>query len=377
MKILITGSNGFIGKNLVYNLKYLCAHELLLISKDSDQQSIEQACKECDIVYHLAGVNRPQNENEYTEGNYGFTLTLVNSLKKFNNRCPVVYTSSVQANLDNAYGKSKKACEELLKQYCKESNAKVYIFRLPNIFGKWCIPNYNSVVATFCFNIANNLSIHINGKDTKLNLAYIDDVVNELINILSYESEHMVNFCSIEPVYEVTLGQLANILYGFKESRSNLMIPDMSEGSFTKKLYSTYLSYLPTDKFSYSLKMNEDDRGSFTEILRSSDRGQVSVNITKPGIEKGNHWHNTKVEKFLVVSGRALIQFRKIYSDEIIEYFVSGSKLEVIDIPTGYTHNIINIGNTDLVTFMWCNECFNNNHPDTYYSPVNPKVIEE
>ena len=305
------------------------------------------------------------------EGNFGFASTLVQILKKYQNTCPIMNSSSIQAALDNPYGKSKKAGEDMLYAYGKEVGAEVYVYRFPNVFGKWCRPNYNSAVATFCNNIANGLPIQVNDRNTVMHLVYIDDVVEELLQALDRHPHlNPDGYCYVPTVHEVTLGEIVDLLYSFKESRENLMIPDMTDGSFAKKLYSTYLSYLPTDGFSYPLLMHEDARGSFTEILKSADRGQVSINISKPGIVKGNHWHHTKNEKFVVVSGRGLIQFRKIGSDEIIEYHVSGERLEVVDIPTGYTHNIINEGDTDMVTLMWCNECFNPDKPDTIYEPV-------
>ena len=305
------------------------------------------------------------------EGNFGFATTLVETLKKHNNTCPIMNSSSIQAALDNPYGKSKKAGEDMLFAYGKETGAKIYIYRFPNVFGKWCRPNYNSAVATFCNNIACDLPIQVNDRSTKMRLVYIDDVVEELI--LALKDKAHINeegYCFVPCVHEATLGEIVDLLYGFKESRKTLVVPNMPENSFEKKLYSTYLSYLPKDSFAYPLVMHKDDRGSFTEILRSANVGQVSINISKPGIEKGNHWHHTKNEKFVVVSGRGVIRFRKYGSDEVIEYKVSGDELQVVDIPTGYTHSIINEGETDMVTLMWCNECFNPDKPDTIYEPV-------
>lgn len=283
-------------------------------------------------------------------------------------------SSSIQAKLDNPYGCSKKAGEDLIFSYGKETGAKIYVYRYPNVFGKWCRPNYNSAVATFCHNIAHNLPIQVNDPSVIMNLVYIDDVVMELIAALN-GNVHMneEGFCVIPVVHTITLGEIVKLLYSFRDSRNTLSIPDMTEDGFAKKLYATYLSYLPTDQFSYPLKMNVDERGSFTEILRTSDRGQFSVNISKPGITKGEHWHHTKNEKFVVVSGKGVIQFRRIDSDEIIEYHVNGEKIEVVDIPTGYTHNIINEGDTDLITFMWCSECFDPQKPDTYFLKVDKK----
>ena len=336
---------------------------------DTDPILLDTYTKECDFVLHLAGVNRPENTSEFMEGNFGFTSILLGKLKKYNNQAPVLITSSIQAILDNAYGKSKKAGEDLLFSYSQETGAKVLVYRLPNVFGKWCRPNYNSAVATFCNNIANDIDITVNDPTVNMQLVYIDDVVDEFIVALQGKQHIEDNFCFIPTVHKVRLGEIVDLLNSFKDSRKTLNVPKLDNG-FEKALYSTYLSYLPKDKFSYPLKMNVDDRGSFTEIIRTIDRGQFSVNISKPNIIKGNHWHNTKNEKFVVVSGKGLIQFRKIGTDEVIDYYVSGDSIEVVDIPTGYTHNIINKGNSDLVTFMWCNECFNPENPDTYFEEV-------
>ncbi len=369
MKILVTGAKGFVGKNLVAELKNKGYKEIFEFDIDTDKSLLAEYTKECEFVFHLAGVNRPKHENEFMEGNFGFTSELLELLKKHNNKSPVLMTSSIQAEMDNPYGKSKRAGEDLLFSYSKETGAEVFVYRLPNLFGKWSRPNYNSVVATFCYNIARNLKIQINDPEAKLTLAYIDDVVEEFIKAMEDAPTMEGDYCKVSLTYNTTVGEIAELIKSFKESRINLNIPDMGN-EFTKKLYSTYLSYLPEDKFSYELKMNVDDRGSFTEFIRTPERGQVSVNISKPGITKGNHWHHTKNEKFLVVSGEALIRFRKIDSDEIIEYKVSGDRLEVVDIPTGYTHSIINIGDTDLVTIMWANECFDPENPDTYHLEV-------
>lgn len=369
LKILITGAKGFIGKNLIAELKNQQAGELYEYDVDTDPALLDEYTKDCEFVYHLAGVNRPKDAAEFMEGNFGFTSTLLDSLKKQKNTCPVMISSSIQAALDNPYGESKKAGEDLLRSYSEETGAKVLIYRFPNVFGKWCRPNYNSVVATFCYNISHELPIQVHDTEAVLNLVYIDDVVEELLHALNGKENQTGDYCSIPVVHTVRLGEIANLLNSFKESRHTLTVPNMAN-AFEKKLYSTYLSYLPTDEFSYPLKMNSDARGSFTEIIRTVDRGQFSVNVAKPGITKGNHWHHTKNEKFLVVSGKGLIQFRRIDSDEIIEYPVSGDRLEVVDIPTGYTHNIINVGDTDLVTFMWANEAFNPDKPDTYFEKV-------
>lgn len=374
MKILVTGAKGFIGKNLIYQLKNQNIGEILEYDIDSTTEQLKEYCRKCDFVYHLAGVNRPEHVEEFHKGNFGFTSELLSCLKEFGNHCPIMLSSSIQAELDNAYGKSKKEGEELLRQYGEKQNVQVLIYRFPNVFGKWCRPNYNSAVATFCYNIARNLPIQINGRDTKVCLVYIDDVVTELIKALDAKNivEERGYYC-VNPVYEVTLGEIVDLLECFRDSRKTLELPNVKEESFSKKLYSTYLSYLPEDNFKYPLKMNIDERGSFTEILRTIERGQFSVNISRPGIEKGNHWHNTKNEKFVVVSGKALIQFRKPDGEEIISYHVTGEKMEVVDIPVGYTHNIINEGDTDLVTFMWCNECFDIEKPDTYFLRVKEK----
>lgn len=371
MKVLVTGAKGFIGKNLIAELDRMEGVEVCPFDIDTPTEMLEIYGADCDFVFNLAGVNRPQNVEEFMEGNFGFATTLVEALKKHGNTCPIMNASSIQAALDNPYGHSKKAGEDMLLAYGKEVGANIYVYRFPNVFGKWCRPNYNSAVATFCNNIANDLPIQVNDRNTLLHLVYIDDVVAELLAAMKGQPHvDAQGYCYVPTVHDVTLGEIVDLLYSFKESRKNLMIPDMTEDSFSKKLYSTYLSYLPKDGFSYPLKMNVDARGSFTEVVKSVDRGQVSINISKPGITKGNHWHHTKNEKFLVVSGKGVIRFRKIGEEEIIEYHVSGEKLEVVDIPTGYTHSIVNEGDTDMVTLMWCNECFNPDKPDTMYVPV-------
>jgi UDP-2-acetamido-2,6-beta-L-arabino-hexul-4-ose reductase len=369
MKILVTGAKGFIGKNLIAELKNKGYTDVLEYDIDINPALLDTYCKEADFVYHLAGVNRPKVQSEYMEGNFGFTSTLLSLLKSHNNTCPVMISSSIQAKLDNPYGKSKKAGEDLIFRYGEETGAKVLVYRFPNVFGKWCRPNYNSAVATFCNNIAHGLPIQINDPNVVMNLVYIDDVVEELIKALEGKENTVENFCEVPIVYTITLGKIADLLYSFKKSRDENSIPDMSD-EFTRKLYSTYLSYLPKDKFSYELNMNMDSRGSFTEFIKTPDRGQVSVNIIKPGITKGNHWHHTKNEKFLVVSGKGVIRFRRIDSDEVIEYYVSGEKLTVVDIPVGYTHNIENLGSTDMIIIMWANERFNPEKPDTYFMEV-------
>jgi len=409
MKILVTGAKGFVGKNLIAELKNRKYEDVLEYDLDTAPELLEGYAKECDFVFHLAGVNRPKDEKEFMEGNFGFTSVLLDLLEKNNNKAPILITSSIQANLDNPYGQSKKAGEDLLFDYSKKTGAKVYVYRLPNVFGKWCRPNYNSAVATFCNNIAAGLPIQVNDPSVVMRLVYIDDVVDEFIRALSNDAtaleegivyttkldeadngdnlayikgeeipasqieallgEDGKDFKGVPVIHETTLGEIVRIISSFPESRKNLTIPNMSDG-LTSKLYSTYLSYLPTDQFGYDLKMNCDDRGSFTEFIRNKDRGQVSVNISKPGITKGQHWHHSKNEKFLVVKGQGLIRFRKIDTEEIIEYPVSGEKLQVIDIPTGYTHSIVNVGEEDMVTVMWANEPFNPDKPDTFFLPV-------
>ncbi|MFL2145242.1 capsular polysaccharide biosynthesis protein CapF [Desemzia sp. FAM 24101] len=369
MKILVTGSKGFIGKNLIAELKNREYTDVFEYDKDSESVLLDKYCKEADFVFHLAGVNRPKDQTEFMKSNFGFTSTLLDTLKKYHNACPVMISSSIQAELDNPYGESKKAGESLLFDYSKETGAKVLVYRFPNVFGKWSRPNYNSAVATFCYNIANDLPIHVNDPNVMMNLVYIDDVVKELINALEGKGNKEKEFCVVPVFHTVKLGEIVDLLYSFRESRNERSIPNMSD-RFTKKLYSTYLSYLSEDQFSYDLKMNIDQRGSFTEFIRTPDRGQVSVNISKPGITKGNHWHHTKNEKFLVVSGNGVIRFRKPDENKIVEYFVDGNEMKVVDIPVGYTHNIENIGDTDMVTIMWVNEPFDPENPDTHYLEV-------
>lgn len=382
MNILVTGAKGFVGKNLVSQLhniqsgkakNYKVPSEIKVFEYDidSDPAELDVYCKNADFVFNLAGVNRPKDQSEFMQGNFGFASTLLDTLKKHHNTCPVMISSSTQAALDNPYGESKRAGENLLFEYSKETGAKVLVYRFPNVFGKWCKPNYNSAVATFCNNIAKGLPIQINDRSAVMSLVYVDDVVNELIAALTDDENRQSDYCAVPTVHTITLGEIVDLLNSFKESRVSLSVPDMGN-AFVKKLYSTYLSYLPKDQFSYPLKMNVDDRGSFTEIIRTEDRGQFSVNVSKPHITKGQHWHHTKNEKFVVVSGKGVIRFRKIDepSAEVIEYLVSGDKIEVVDIPTGYTHNIENLGDTDMVTFMWCNECFDPQHPDTFFEIV-------
>lgn len=369
MKILVTGAKGFVGKNLIAELKNRGYNEIYECDINTTDEQLSEYTKNCEFVFHLAGVNRPEKEEDFMKGNFGFTSILLDKLKQNNNKSPILITSSIQAELDNPYGKSKKAGEELMFKYSKETETKVYVYRLTNLFGKWSRPNYNSVVATFCNNIAHNLPIKINDPEITLNLAYIDDVLNEFINAMNGKASLKDNYGYIPITHTVKLGEIAELINKFKKSRDNLQIPNM-KNEFEKKLYSTYLSYLPENEFSYPVKMNIDNRGSFTELFKTEERGQVSVNISKPGIVKGNHWHHTKNEKFVIVSGKGIIRFRKIDSDEVIEYKVSGEKIEVVDIPCGYTHNIENVGDTDMVTIMWANEIFNPEKPDTYYMEV-------
>lgn len=398
MNILITGAKGFVGRNLTASLESIRdgkdrvhriegledPSELTIYTYDIDStpEELDTYCKDADFVFNLAGVNRPKNQEDFMKGNFGFASTLLDTLKKHGNKAPVMLSSSIQASLTgrfagSEYGRSKLAGEELFQAYSKETGAKVLIYRFPNLFGKWCRPNYNSAVATFSSNIANGLPIQVNDRSTELELLYIDDLVEEMLLALSgKEHRDEKGYCFCPVTFKKTLGEIVDLLYSFKESRTDLSVPDMGDG-FTKRLYANYLSYLPADGFSYKLKMNRDDRGSFTEILRTADRGQVSVNISRPGITKGQHWHHTKNEKFVVVSGHGLIQLRKIGMDEngnpypVVDYEVSGEEITVVEMIPGYTHNIINLSDTeDLVTLMWANEPFDPEHPDTFAEPV-------
>lgn len=376
MKILITGAKGFIGRNVVLRLKNSGYENIVEFDVDSPKEILADAVKDCGFVLHFAGVNRPKDDGEFMSGNFGFTTELLQMLEAAKNKSPILITSSIQAALDNPYGRSKKAAEDYIFGYAEKNGVKALVYRLPNVFGKWCRPNYNSAIATFCNNIANGLPIKVNDPSVKMHVVYIDDICDEILRALKGEetrgdgAEISGGFCMVPVSHRALLGEIVDIIYSFKKSRENFETPDVLAGSLSSKLYSTYLSYLPEGGFSYPLKMNVDARGSFTEFLRSSDRGQTSVNIAKPGIVKGNHWHNSKNEKFLVVCGKAAIRFRKIGTDKVIEYFASGEKLEVVDIPPGYTHNIENIGTSDLVTLMWANEPFNPENPDTYFEKV-------
>ena len=398
MKILVTGASGFVGKNLVEALKNIRdgkdrthpsikIDEIFCYDIDSTRDELDLACREADFVFNLAGVNRPQNPEEFMQGNFGFASELLETLKKYNNKCPIMISSSIQATCigryDSDYGRSKKAGEELVFAYGEETGAKVLVYRFPNLFGKWCRPNYNSAVATFCHNIANGLPITVNDRSIELELLYIDDLVDEMMLCLE-GSEHRCEFdgintvyvengryCGVPTTHRVTLGEIVDNLYAFAEQPNTLVMPEIPYNSFAKKLYSTYLSYLPKEKVSFPLKMNVDDRGSFTELLKTVGCGQFSVNVSKPGITKGQHWHNTKWEFFIVVSGRALMQQRKIGTDEVINIEVSGDKIEAVHMLPGYTHNIINLSDTeDLVTLMWANECFDPKKPDTFFEVV-------
>ena len=416
-KILVTGAKGFVGKNLCAQLnnikdgKARCYGDVTVeavyeYDLDSTPEQLDEYCKNADFVFNLAGVNRPQNQGEFMQGNFGFASTLLDTLKKYGNKCPVMLSSSQQASLtgrfgNSEYGRSKKAGEELFLEYGKETGARMLIYRFPNLFGKWCRPNYNSAVATFCNAFANDLPYTVNDPSVELELLYIDDLVDEMIACLQGK-EHRCEFNGLEVIpttdstdktdnqlnpnnpcseigrycycpvtHKITLGEIVELLKSFAEQPKTLMIPEIPENSFAKKLYSTYLSYLPKEKVAFPLKMNVDDRGSFTELVHTLNAGQVSINISKPGITKGQHWHNTKWEFFIVVAGHGLIQERKLGTDEVIEFEVSGDNIQCIHMLPGYTHNIINLSETEnLVTVMYCNEIFNPNKPDTYFEPV-------
>lgn len=399
MNILVTGAKGFVGRNLVaqlHNIRdgkarwYPVTGDLTVYEYDvdSDPAELDTYCRDADFVFNLAGVNRPKDRSEFMKGNFGFASVLLDTLKKYGNKCPVMLSSSIQATLmgrygASDYGKSKLAGEELFFGYAEETGARVLVYRFPNLFGKWCRPNYNSAVATFCNNIANGLPVQVNDRSTELELVYIDDLVDEMVAALAGK-EHRCEFDGLDPVakedgrycyvpvsHRATLGGIVDLLHRFAGQPESLLIPEIPEGSFAKKLYSTYLSYLPKEKVAFPLKMNVDERGSFTEMLRSEKCGQVSVNISRPGVTKGQHWHNTKWEFFIVVSGRGLIQQRRVGSDEVIEFEVSGEDIRAVHMLPGYTHNIINLSDTEnLVTVMWANEVFDPDRPDTYFEPV-------
>ncbi len=400
MKILVTGAKGFVGKNLVQallNIKDgkdkthpdLKIEEVYEYDIDSTLNQLENYCETADFVFNLAGVNRPKDQTEFMQGNFGFASTLLQTLDKYENKCPVMLSSSIQATLigryaEGEYGKSKKAGEELFFDYAKKTGAKVLVYRFPNLFGKWCRPNYNSAVATFCNNIANDLPITVNDRAIELELLYIDDLVEEMLACLEnkqlyceYDGLNPIEkadgkYCFCPITHKVTLGEIVDLLQEFSNQSKTLVMPEIAKNSFAKKLYSTYLSYLPKEKISFDLKMNEDARGSFTELLKTEKCGQFSVNVSNPGITKGEHWHNTKWEFFIVVSGKGLIEQRKIGSDEVLRFEVSGEKIEAVHMLPGYTHNIINLSNTEkLITVMWANEQFDKDKPDTFFEKVN------
>ena len=398
MKILITGAKGFVGRNLVTSLenirdgkdrtRSIAVDEIYEYDIDTEPSLLDEYCRDCDFVFNLAGVNRPKNDEEFMDGNFGFASILLDTLKRYNNTCPIMLSSSIQATLvgryaGSEYGRSKLAGEELFFNYARETGARVLIYRFPNLFGKWCRPNYNSAVATFCHNIANDLLVQVNDRSIELELLYVDDLVDEMIDALSGHEHHCEfdgvdavgdengRYCHVPTTHKATLGEIVDLLHSFRDQPSTLIMPEIPNNSLAKKLYSTYLSYLPKEKTIFPLKMNIDERGSFTELLKTDKCGQFSVNISRPGITKGQHWHHSKWEFFIVVSGHGLIQERKIGTDEIIEFEVSGKKIEAVHMLPGYTHNIINLSDTeDLVTVMWANESFDPNHPDTFFEEV-------
>lgn len=397
MNILITGAKGFIGKNLIASLENIrdkkdnihqingsaTTDNINIYQYDigSTKEELGEYCRNADFVFHLAGINRPKNQEEFMAGNFGFSCQLLDTLRYYHNTCPIMLSSSIQASIEgrfaeSEYGKSKRAGEVLFQEYADSTGAKVLIYRFPNVFGKWCLPNYNSAVATFCYNIAHDMQIQVNDENTKLELVYIDDLIEEMLQAINgNEHSNQDGFCFVPKTFHVTLGYVVDSIKEFKESRDKRTVPNMAN-EFIYRLYSTYISYLPEQEFSYPLTMNIDLRGSFTEILKSESTGQFSVNITKPGITKGNHWHHSKMEKFVVVSGKGLIQLRRIGIDTdgklypVLNYHVSGDKVMVVDIPPGYTHKIVNEGVEDLITFMWSNDCFNKEKPDTFFMEV-------
>lgn len=404
MNILVTGAKGFVGKNLVANLKNiqenknrtrpnLAIDEIYEYDIDTEPKLLDEFCAKADFVFNLAGVNRPKEASEFMEGNFGFASILLDTLKKYNNKCPIMLSSSIQATLlgrfgTSDYGKSKLAGEELFFDYAKETGAKALVYRFPNLFGKWCRPNYNSAVATFCNAVANDLEFTVNDRNTELELLYIDDLVEEMFDAMEGKEHHCEyegleavskedgKYCYVPTTHKATLGEIVDLLESFKQQPKTLVMPEIPDNSFAKKLYSTYLSYLPREKAIFDLKMNCDERGSFTELLKTESHGQFSVNISKPGITKGQHWHNSKWEFFIVAAGHGLIQQRKIGTEEVIEFEVSGDKIQAIHMLPGYTHNIINLSETEnLVTIMWANEQFDPAHPDTFFKPV--KCLEE
>lgn len=391
MNVLVTGAKGFVGKNLICNLKNIrdekdSTHpdihidEIFEYDIDSTKDELQYFCKNSDFVFNLAGINRPEDVSEFMKGNLGFASDLLTMLEKANNQCPVMLSSSIQASLhgryrDSEYGKSKLAGEKLLFEYADRTGAKVLVYRFPNLFGKWCRPNYNSAIATFCYNIANDLPIKVNDSSTELELVYIDDLVEEMIGALAGRENRIGKYCAVSKTYKVSLGRIAELLNLYKKMPDTLIMPSIPDDSFEKKLYSTYISYLPKEKAIYPFRMNVDDRGSFSELLKIPDYGQISVNVSKPGIIKGEHWHNSKWEIFIVVSGHGLIQERKIGTDEIIEYEVDGDHMQAVQMLPGYTHNIINLSDTEnLVTIMWANEVFDPKRPDTFHEKVDNEI---
>lgn len=366
MNVLITGAKGFIGQNLITSLMNLENMNLFSYDQDTDLEVLKEYCEKADLVYHLAGSNRPKESSEFSRNNVDFTKDIIGLLKSYHNKCPFVFSSSIQAAIDNPYGISKKAGEERLLEYAKESGARVIIYRLPNVFGKWCKPNYNSVIATFSYNMINDLPITINDSKHLMQLVYIDDLIEELIGVIHHEKQ---GFLELPIIYSVTLGRIKDLITQFKRGRDELMVPDMSD-DFTRKLYSTYISYLSPNQLSHTLTMHIDSRGSFTEFLKGKQFGQISVNVIKPGIIKGNHWHKLKHEKFLVVCGNGVIRLRGITSQEIIQLNINGDELEVIEIPVGYVHNIENLGNQDMIILIWASESYDPEKPDTYYMEV-------
>lgn len=367
MKILVTGASGFIGRNLCIHLINSGYCDILEFNRDSDTETLKDYVKQCDFIFHLAGVNRPKENKEFIEGNFDFTKNLLDLLIKYNRSVPIVFSSTIQVDQENAYGRSKLMAEHEVRNYQRQTGAKVIIYRLCNVFGKWCRPNYNSVVATFCHNIARNLPIQINDKEVVLQLAYIDDVISSFIGNLSHNIETNYNgFAEVEKKYYITLGDIARKIQAFKESRKTLVMP-LFESEFDRALYATYVSYLHDNDFAYDLTMKKDDRGWLAEFMKTHSCGQVFVSRTKPGVTRGMHYHHTKVEKFLVVQGYAVLKFQRIDSEEILEYYVDGAQLKVVDIPVGYTHSIANIGQEDLITIFWADEVFDSNKPDTIY----------
>lgn len=399
MKILVTGAKGFVGKNLcaqLNNIKEgkvrcysdLTVNEIFEYDLDSLPEQLERWCQEADFVFNLAGVNRPKNQEEFMQGNFGFASVLLDTLKKYGNTCPVMISSSIQATLagrfgTSEYGKSKKAGEELMFRYAEETGAKILVYRFPNLFGKWCRPNYNSVIATFCHNVAHDFPIQVNDPSVKMELLYIDDLVDEMLEALKGNAHRCEfkggesvpasqgRYCYCPVIHRAALGQIVDMIYSFADQPNTLNIPEIPAGSLAKKLYSTYLSYLPKEKIAFPLRMNVDDRGSFTELIHTLNCGQVSINISRPGITKGQHWHHTKWEFFIVVAGHGLIQQRRIDFDEVLEFEVSGDHIQCVHMLPGYTHNIINLSDTEnLITVMYCNEIFSPAQPDTYFLPV-------